>query len=98
VKIDILKNNTIVIVLATLLVLSLTLGIYLLSNTEDEDTSDTLIFEPSDDCTVSETACEEMDLLSSCPDDSICKEMVVGWSSGDMGCPTYTVRCFEEMD
>jgi hypothetical protein len=98
VKKDILKNNIVVIALVTVLVISLVFGIYLLSNTENEDVSDTLIFEPREDCTFSEDACEEMDLLSSCPDGSVCKEMLVGWSSGEIGCPIYTVRCFEEMD
>jgi hypothetical protein len=94
----VLKNKTIIIVLTTIFVLFALLGIYLLFNTEKGDKSDTLIFEPNDECMVSEDACEEMDLLSSCPDGSVCKEMLVGWSSGDINCPTYTVRCFEEMD
>jgi hypothetical protein len=106
----ILKNNVLLIVLATLFVFSLGSGIYFLLNLErgedvrqvenddESDASDTLRLEPTGDCSVSETACEEMGLFSSCPEGSDCEEMAVGWSSGDMACPTYTILCFEQIE
>ena len=97
-KKSVFENNPLLLVLITIFVLFTSLGVYLFYSSKDKNTSDTLMFEPNEDCVVSEGACEDMDLLSVCPDGSICKEMLVGWSSGDPTCPMYTVRCFEEMD
>lgn len=46
---------------------------------------------------VPSTKCEELDMLPSCPEGTICKETLVGWTSEDADCPTYKVYCFEEV-
>ena len=92
-----LKKKTLLTIFSVLFVVLLFLGIFLLLSIED-DSSDSLTIEPDEDCMVSDTACEEMELLSSCPENSVCREMLVGWASGDINCPTYTVICYEEVE
>lgn len=86
-KVDLVKSKVFLIFFAVLL-LVVSLIIYLRAGVKTE---------LEDDCMVSSTKCEEMDMLPSCPKDAICKETLVGWSSEDADCPTYKVYCFEEV-
>ncbi|MFA5633777.1 MAG: hypothetical protein WCY00_00030 [Candidatus Dojkabacteria bacterium] len=84
---NIFKNRIFWILLSVLITALIFFTMYQLLTTKTD--------EVENDCTVPSTACEEMDLLQSCPDDTVCREMLVGWHSADADCPTYKVLCFE---
>lgn len=86
-KLDLVKSKAFLIFF-TVLLLVVSLIIYLRVGVKTK---------VGDDCMVPSTKCEELDMLPSCPEGTICKETLVGWTSEDADCPTYKVYCFEEV-